>query len=115
MAGQVQPQAFIGVLGNAPRLYAVRQSRLHAGLGDIGDQLITFVQARKLMQQIADIDFVARQVTADGVRVNRKSHQRLSIAACRFTTLSSIQTPQSRKVLRWPQLLVLWKTGVATQ
>ena len=38
------------------------------------DQFVAFVQTGKLVQEVADINFVSREVTANRVGVNRKSH-----------------------------------------
>ena len=51
-------------------LDALRHLQMSAGLRDVGDEVAGPVQLRKLMQQVADINFIPRQVTADGVSVN---------------------------------------------
>ena len=70
MPGQVHAQALIRILRDAPRLDAVGQIRLHALFRDICDQLVVFVQTGELVQEVADVNFVAGEVTADRVGVN---------------------------------------------
>ena len=70
MPGQIQAQALVGIHGDLARLDAAGQSLLHALLRNIGDQFIAFVQTGELVQKIADINFVSREVAADRVRVN---------------------------------------------
>ena len=55
---------------------------MSARLRDVSYEFAGSVQPRKLMQQVANIDFIPRQVTAYGVSINRESHVRtlLSIA-----------------------------------
>ena len=68
--GQIHTQPLIRILGDPPGLDALRQLCLHALLRDIGDQVVVLVQTGELVQEVADVNFVSREVTADRVRVN---------------------------------------------
>src|SRR5207248_2446012 len=51
-----------------------RNLRRGGGMGDIGDELVGAVQAGEFAQKVPDIDFVAGEVTAYRVCVDRKAH-----------------------------------------
>jgi len=68
--GQVETQAFVRILGNAPRANAAGQIRLRIRFRDICDQVVILVQTGELVKKITDVDFIACQVTPDRMRVN---------------------------------------------
>ncbi len=63
-------------------LNAVRHIQFGGRLREVRYEVVFVVQPRKLVQKVADINFISSQMTADGVCVNRESHARIySIAA----------------------------------
>ena len=65
------------------------------GLRKIRKKFAGPVQTRKMVQKIADINFISREVTADGVSVNRESHVRISSIAAENCPLPGYQLHSS--------------------
>jgi hypothetical protein len=72
--GNIQAQTLIWILGNPAGGDAAGKLLRSTRLGHVSDEFAIPVDPRKLLQQITDINLVARKVTTDGVCVDRESH-----------------------------------------
>src|ERR1051325_6023893 len=76
---QVEPQPAIRIRRYAPGANAGRHLESRIRLGNESDELALRIEFRKLVEQIADVNLVPRQVTPDCVCVHRESHSQSSV------------------------------------